>query len=244
MFRHRGNRRSYTHNLRLASLLSFVAGMVNITGLLSINILTTNLTGHFAYFSESFVHQNFAHASHFLLFILSFMLGAFICGLISEALSRNKQNLLYVVPILIEIAALLIIAFFGIQNNIFNTRFIACTLLFAMGLQNSLVTRVSQSVVRTTHLTGIFTDLGNEISLLFFNHESKEKREIKRGIYLKVAVISCFFLGGILGGLAYTFMELKVLIIACGILVIALLYDYILLKYYTVKRKVLHSHVK
>jgi uncharacterized membrane protein YoaK (UPF0700 family) len=45
---------------------------------------------------------------------------------------------------------------------------IAGLLLFAMGAQNSLVTRVSQSVVRTTHLTGIFTDLGIELSKMFF----------------------------------------------------------------------------
>lgn len=50
MFRHRGKNRTYFHNLKLASLLSFVAGTVNIVGVLSIKILTTNITGHFAFF--------------------------------------------------------------------------------------------------------------------------------------------------------------------------------------------------
>ncbi|WP_374990541.1 DUF1275 family protein [Chryseobacterium sp. CFS15] len=49
------------------------------------------------------------------------------------------------------------------------------TLLFAMGLQNALVIRVSQSVVRTTHLTGLFTDLVIELSLFFFKNKKKRK---------------------------------------------------------------------
>ncbi|MGC1244182.1 MAG: hypothetical protein WA874_21505 [Chryseosolibacter sp.] len=54
MFR-QGKPRSVRHNLRLASILSFVAGIVNINGVLSMNILTTNVTGHFAFFSREFV---------------------------------------------------------------------------------------------------------------------------------------------------------------------------------------------
>jgi uncharacterized membrane protein YoaK (UPF0700 family) len=41
-------------------------------------------------------------------------------------------------------------------------------MLFAMGMQNAMVTKISQSIVRTTHLTGLFTDLGIELSQLFF----------------------------------------------------------------------------
>ena len=32
-----------------------------------------------------------------------------------------------------------------------------------MGLQNALVTRVSGAVVRTTHMTGVLTDIGIEL---------------------------------------------------------------------------------
>ncbi len=50
MFRHKGKNRTFAHNLRLATLLSFVAGLVNITGVLAVKTLTTNVTGHFAFF--------------------------------------------------------------------------------------------------------------------------------------------------------------------------------------------------
>lgn len=54
MFRHKGKGRTYYHNLKLASILSGVAGLVNITGVLSVNNLTTNVTGHFAFFLNNY----------------------------------------------------------------------------------------------------------------------------------------------------------------------------------------------
>ena len=52
MFTHRGDKRTYAHNLKIASLLSFVAGSVNAIGFISIQRLTTNVTGHFAFFVD------------------------------------------------------------------------------------------------------------------------------------------------------------------------------------------------
>jgi hypothetical protein len=52
MFTHQGNKRTPSHNLQIASLLSFVAGIVNVCGFLSVQRLTTNVTGHFAFFVD------------------------------------------------------------------------------------------------------------------------------------------------------------------------------------------------
>lgn len=238
MFRHKGKRRSYGHNLRLASILSFVAGIVNIVGLLSVNVLTTNVTGHFAFFSSTFVSEEFSNAVIYLWFLVSFLAGAFCSNLISETIVRIRENLSYVVPILLEIILLVLVATLHFNEP----DVLACILLFAMGLQNALVTRVSQSVVRTTHLTGIFTDLGIELSQLLFYKTANENFTLKRSIYLKLAIILCFFAGGIAGGFAYYYLKLKVLLIASLALLLALLYDYILLKFYVIKRKVLHRY--
>lgn len=72
MFRHKGKNRTFIHNLRLATLLSFVAGIVNITGVLSFKTLTTNVTGHFAFFAEEVMRKDFAAAITFLVFTLFF----------------------------------------------------------------------------------------------------------------------------------------------------------------------------
>ncbi|WP_244095154.1 DUF1275 domain-containing protein [Pedobacter alluvionis] len=72
MFRHKGKGHTYSHNLKLASILSTVAGIVNISGVLSVHTLTTNVTGHFAFFSEQLFLKNYNMAFTYLYYILFF----------------------------------------------------------------------------------------------------------------------------------------------------------------------------
>ena len=72
MFRHKGKKRTLSHNLRIASLLSFVAGVVNVAGFLAVQKLTTNVTGHFAFFVDEVFKQNFWQAFIFLFGFLFF----------------------------------------------------------------------------------------------------------------------------------------------------------------------------
>lgn len=243
MFRHKGKGRTYSHNLKLASILSGVAGIVNITGVMAISTLTTNVTGHFAYFSEQLFLRNYEMAFIYLFYILSFLFGAFISGLTIEWASKYRPHSSYIIPLFIEITIMLAI---GFSSNLLpekNTSFsivISSALLFAMGLQNALVTRVSQSVVRTTHLTGLFTDLGIELSQLFFYLEKQEQTRLNRSIFLKLMIISGFFLGGIIGGFTYQRFELKTLLFPAGLLLFTLWYDRLLFRYYNLKRKFRH----
>ncbi|SHL13904.1 Uncharacterized membrane protein YoaK, UPF0700 family [Chitinophaga jiangningensis] len=239
MFRHKGKGRTYTHNLKLASILSLVAGLVNITGVLAVGTLTTNITGHFAYFSEQLFLKNSRMALIYLIYILFFLLGAFISGLIIEWTSNHKSHTSYIMPLSIEV---MIISVIGISTNLFphNTSIsliISVSLLFAMGLQNALVTRVSQSVVRTTHLTGLFTDLGIELSQLFFYRQKDQQLQLNKSIFLKVMIIGCFFMGCIVGGFTYQHFQLKTLFLPAGCLLFALWYDSLLFQYYHLKRK-------
>ncbi|RYF78516.1 MAG: DUF1275 domain-containing protein, partial [Chitinophagaceae bacterium] len=164
MFRHRGKSRTLVHNLKLASLLSFVAGMVNVSGLFAVNRLTTNITGHFAFFADEMAKKNFGLALVYLLFILAFFLGAFFSNTLIEIVSRRNIRWMNTIPVSIEIAILGVIALLREDVIVVHPNSIACLLLFAMGLQNALVTSLSNSIVRTTHLTGLFTDLGIEVS--------------------------------------------------------------------------------
>jgi uncharacterized membrane protein YoaK (UPF0700 family) len=221
MFRH-GKPRGFLHNLRLASMLSFVAGMVNIIGVLSINTLTTNVTGHFAFFAEEFSAQRYPQAATFIIFIFFFLLGAFVSGFLVELVARRRLSLSHALPMFIEVGILVGVAFSGqaAKPNV-----IACALLFAMGLQNSLVTKISKSTVWTTHLTGLFTDLGIELSQLFFYRQKEESVRLNRSIFLRLMIIVFFFLGGLSGGFLYHAFDLRGLLFAAGALVVALLYD-------------------
>ncbi len=242
MFRHHGKNRTFLHNLRLATLLSLVAGMVNIIGVLALKTLTTNVTGHFAYFADEFLIKNYATAFTFLAFIFFFFMGSFISNLLAELVAIRNPHLMHVIPISLEMLVLISVGFWGSQTEVTEVsgKFMAFAMLFAMGLQNSLVTKVSNSTVRTTHLTGLFTDLGIELSQLFFYKKAEEKARLKSNIYLRLSIIAFFFIGCFLGDLLYMIIALDTLYVAALLLLVALLYDYLRLQVYALKRKTFH----
>ena len=242
MFRHQGKNRTFIHNLRLATLLSFVAGIVNVTGVLSIKTLTTNVTGHFAYFAEEVMKKNYSAAITFFIFTIFFLIGSFVSNFLAEIISKKNPNLSHVIPISLEIIVLISVGIYGEQSELssFEGKWIAFSMLFAMGIQNSLVTKISQSTVRTTHLTGLFTDLGIELSQLFFYKKPKETKKLKTSIYLRLSIIIFFFLGCFSGGFMYVFLEMKTLFVSAFFLLVALLYDYIRLQFHVIKRKTFH----
>ncbi|RTY69639.1 YoaK family protein [Flavobacterium sp. LB2P53] len=239
MFRHQGKNRTFIHNLRLATLLSFVAGIVNVTGVLSVHTLTTNVTGHFAYFAEEIMKQNYIAAITFFVFTIFFLLGAFTSNFLAELISKKHPDLSHVIPISLEMIVLIGIGIFGLASELSSIegKWIAFSMLFAMGIQNSLVTKISQSTVRTTHLTGLFTDLGIELSQLFFYKKPEENKKLKTSIYLRLSIIIFFFMGCILGGFLYNLLGMKTLFVAATFLLFALLYDYIRLQFHVIKRK-------
>jgi uncharacterized membrane protein YoaK (UPF0700 family) len=243
MFRHKGKGRTFIHNRRLAALLSLTAGIVNIIGVLSIQTLTTNVTGHFAFFAEEIVNDRYLNSIAFLSFILAFLSGAFISGLLIELHTKKNRLIAHKVPMGLEIIILSLVGIWGLQwlNEGRNSQIIAFMLLFAMGLQNALVTTVSNSIVRTTHLTGLFTDLGIELSQLFFYRQPGELEKLYRSIKLRMTVIIFFFSGCILGGFSYNSFGIKSLLIASGCLIVALIYDNIRYRFYYLKRKLFPS---
>ncbi|WP_121353693.1 YoaK family protein [Flavisolibacter nicotianae] len=237
MFRHRGKSRTLIHNLRLASLLSFVAGIVNVSGLFAVQRLTTNVTGHFAYFADEMAKKNFTTALVYLLYIVAFFLGAFCSNLLVEIMSKQTIRFVNTIQVGVEMAILAFIAFLHPQTVAAAANIIACLLLFAMGMQNALVTTLSNAVVRTTHLTGLFTDLGIEVSQLFFYKKTEQRRQLASSIKLRLTIICFFFLGGITGGFGYLVSGISVLLLAVAVLAIALVYDSVRLRIVTIKRR-------
>ncbi|MDN3677922.1 YoaK family protein [Flavobacterium paronense] len=240
MFTHQGKSRTLTHNLRIASLLSFVAGIVNVAGFLAVAKLTTNVTGHFAFFVDEIFKLHFWNGFVYFLYIFFFFLGSFVSSYLVELIAQKTERNIYVLPTSIEILILFSIGIFGGKLILNNPNIIACSLLFAMGLQNSLVTKISNATVRTTHLTGLFTDLGIELSQLFFFKKPEMKKKLYSSIKLRLTIICFFFIGGIIGGILYVKIKLVVLLIAAIALVFGLIYDNIKLKILLLNRKYNH----
>lgn len=244
MFRHQGKSRTLKHNLQIASVLSFVAGIVNVVGFLSIKQLTTNVTGHFALFINDVANFEFWKGTIYFLYIFSFLFGSFMSSFLIEKFKENKKLNVFILPTIIESIVLISIA---LLSNIFEVKYldlIACLLLFSMGLQNSYVTKISNAVVRTTHLTGLFTDLGIEISQLFFPKQHPYREKLKATIKLRITIILFFFSGGLVGGFLYSELNLKLntLIFGAFILLISLFYDDLRYRLIKTKRKHKQKH--
>lgn len=239
MFRH-GKPRTFRHNLRLASMLSFVAGMVNVAGVLAVSTLTTNVTGHFAFFAEEVARAEYQMAAAFLSYIFFFLFGAFTCGLMVDLMIQQHPSRTHTIPLVLEILILISVTML-FANSAASDQWVARLLLFAMGLQNALVTQISKATVRTTHLTGLFTDLGIELSQLIFYRKKDERAQLSKSIYLRIAIISCFFFGGTMGGLLSGKISIYTLLIAAAVLVVALIYDNLRVGFTYYRRK-LKSH--
>jgi uncharacterized membrane protein YoaK (UPF0700 family) len=239
MFRHQGKSRTLKHNLRIATILSFVAGIVNVTGFLAFTQLTTNVTGHFALFISDVANFEVWKGTVYFLYIFSFLFGSFLSSFLIEKFKENRKLNVFVLPTIIECLILLSIAIISNTGEIKYPDLIVCSLLFAMGLQNSFVTKISNAIVRTTHLTGLFTDLGIELSQLFFPESHPNREKIKATIKLRIYIICFFFLGGIVGGFLYSRLDFKLntLIFGAIILLISLFYDDLRYKLIRTKRK-------
>ncbi len=239
MFRHQGKSRTLKHNLQIAIVLSFVAGIVNVTGFLAFRQLTTNVTGHFALFINDLANFEFWKGTIYFLYIFSFLLGSFFSGFLIEKFRENKKLNVYFLPTLIECLIFISIGLVSDVVELQSPDLLVCLLLFAMGLQNSFVTKISNAVVRTTHLTGLFTDLGIDISQLFFPHSHPNKAKLKANIKLRIYIISFFFAGGLSGGFLYSQLDWKLntLIFGAFILLISLFYDDLRYRLIRTKRK-------
>lgn len=225
MLRHIGRKRNYRHNLRLAVLLCFMAGMVNATGLFAFSVLTTNVTGHAALLAHKLATGDLRSARMVGLWLLLFLAGAFFSSFCTGKIGQNKR-FGYAVPIISEITILALVGSFGytFDRSIIKTEYFAGSLLFAMGMQNALVSTISGYVVRTTHLTGMFTDLGIDLYTLI-STSPKSTGSIRKKIILRLVIIFFFLIGCIVGG--YSFLKLKYFsfYIPAGILVVAMFYD-------------------
>ncbi len=237
MFRHQGKTRTLQHNLKIASLLSAVAGLVNVAGFLAVRRLTTNVTGHFAFFIDEIFKLHWWQGLVYFSYIFFFFLGSFVSNLLIEIISRKSERFIYTIPASIECIILGLLGFWGWRWSVESPDGIACSLLFAMGLQNSLVTTISSASVRTTHLTGLFTDLGIELSQLFFYKAAEQRTKLLSSIKLRFTIIGFFFTGGIAGGILYAKIGMHALTIGAVLLLAGLIYDSIKFRIIRLKRK-------
>ena len=177
-----------------AGLLACVAGMVNVVGYLSFEQqAVTHLTGTTTLLGEAVAKRDLHAISRLAGVALAFMAGAALSGMIVQD-STLKLGRRYGVALVLE--SLLLFA----AIPLFMQGRLAGPLLAAMacGLQNAMATTFSGAAIRTSHLSGMFTDLG-----IGLGHALRGMPLQKRRLLLCGLIISGFFTGAVLGALLF-----------------------------------------
>ena len=185
-----------------AGSLAFVAGMVNVVGYLGFeHQAITHLTGTTTLLGGALVQGELRAVVHLLGVIVAFVGGAVASGVIIQdsalQLGRRYGLALAVESMLLTAAV-----------PLFERQQIAGALCAAAacGLQNAMASTYSGSLVRTTHLSGLFTDIG-----IALGHALRGMPIARRRFALCVLVICSFLAGGVAGAWLYSWFGYRTL---------------------------------
>jgi uncharacterized membrane protein YoaK (UPF0700 family) len=188
--------------------LAFVAGIVNVVGLLGFSHqAVTHLTGTTSMLAAALAALDFITAIHFAAIIGSFVLGTVISGFIIQDSTLNLGHR-YGIALFLESLLLGVAVPLLDRHNVFGIYSAAC----ACGLQNAMMSTYSGAVVRTTHISGMLTDLG-----IFLGHALRGIPIDSKRLRLCFIIISGFLCGGIAGGIAFQHLGYAALFIPCGL---------------------------
>jgi uncharacterized membrane protein YoaK (UPF0700 family) len=201
--------RSPGANLRLGLALSFVAGATNAGGFLAVGRYTSHMTGIVSSVADDLVLGNIPLALGGVLCLLAFVAGAMGTAIMVNWGLRQHLRSSYSLPLLLESAALLVFGLFGAAIAAWSQLFVPVTvvlLCFIMGLQNAVITKISKAEIRTTHITGLVTDMGIELGKwVYLNrlHEPTPVRANRERLRIHAGLVLGFFLGGLVGALGF-----------------------------------------
>ncbi|MFZ6688295.1 YoaK family protein [Undibacterium sp. SXout11W] len=206
-------KRSSRTNLHLGVTLAAIAGALNAGGFLAVGQYTSHMTGMLAAATDDLVLGRILPAMAALFSLLSFATGAACTALIVNFAKRNHLRYIYTPVLLLEATLLLIFGLIGTrlqQHEVITVSFTTVVLCYTMGLQNALITKISNAEIRTTHVTGLVTDIGIELGkLIYWNknkdelHPSEEVAANMDKLRLHLLLVCWFFIGGILGASAF-----------------------------------------
>jgi len=144
--------------------------------------------------------------------LLSFLFGAATTAILVNWGHRRKIYSEFALPLLVEAILLLVFGLVGANLNIYlplTVPAIALLLCFVMGLQNAIVTKASRAEIRTTHMTGVITDIGIELGKLIYWNKSPEAnvsgyvKANREKLKTHLFIFGMFLVGGIIGAVSF-----------------------------------------
>jgi uncharacterized membrane protein YoaK (UPF0700 family) len=201
---------TYTRaNMTIWVILAFQAGLLNIGGFMACHSFVSHVTGFATMFGVELGMRSYGHAAGGGLVPVCFLMGAMISGFLVDIRLRSGKDPKYHVVFGVLFSLILIVEIAGF-NKLFG-KFgeplalprdyaLLGMLCLICGLQNATVSLVSKSVVRTTHLTGVTTDLG--IGLVRMMNRRLLGVEFEgegRANLMRIGIILGFVLGSVAG---------------------------------------------
>ena len=143
--------------------------------------------------------------------LVSFMIGAASSAVPINYARRHQLHSEYSLPLLVEAFLLLCFGLLGGWMSGIDGIIVPATVLllsFIMGLQNAVITKLSDAEIRTTHITGVVTDIGIEIGkLVYWNGIASSTRPTvladRKRLATLSAIVACFFAGGVVGAFGF-----------------------------------------
>ena len=206
------NVRTRRANRQLGGLLAFVAGAVNAGGFVAVHRYTSHMTGIVSAIADDLVLGEVALGMAGVSSLAAFLAGAATTAVLIHWARRRKLHGEFALSLMVEAALLLVFGLLGANLDLFVDVFVPSTVLllcFIMGLQNAIVTKISKAEIRTTHMTGVVTDLGIELGRLFYwnrMHEPADEQLVRADrdkLAIHATILGLFFVGGLIGALAF-----------------------------------------
>lgn len=205
-----GVERNDKADARLGLTLCFVAGAVNAGGFLAVGQYTSHMSGMISAMADNLALGGIGLVLGGIGAFLAFVFGAACSAVLINWGRRHHARGQYAFPLLLEAALLLSFGLVGrFRDHLPFFLFIAVPLLcFIMGLQNAIITKVSRARMRTTHMTGVVTDIGIELGKLFYWNRtvgSAHARVLadREKLRLLGSLLGSFFVGGVVGALGF-----------------------------------------
>ncbi|GJJ00970.1 DUF1275 family protein [Duganella rhizosphaerae] len=197
-------------NRRLGRSLAFVAGAVNAGGFFAVGQYTSHMTGIVSAVADNTALGELRLVLAGLASLLAFLLGAATSAILINWGRRRGAHSQYALPLIVEAVLLLCFGLMGARLDASGqAAAIVALLCFVMGLQNAIVTKVSRSEIRTTHVTGLVTDIGIELGKLFYWNVSTSPDRVlaDRGkLRLLSSLLAMFLLGGLAGAFGFKYL--------------------------------------
>lgn len=225
-------KRTPKSNLHLGVALASNAGALNAGGFLAVGRYTSHMTGIISTAADDLILGKFIPAFAAILMLMAFISGSTCTALMVNYAKRSGMVNIYAPVLLLEAVLLLIFGLIGstLQTHaVLTVSFTAVLLCYVMGLQNALITKISNAVIRTTHITGLVTDIGIELGKLIYwsrNKGQAHEAEIannQSNLRLHGMLTGAFFAGGIVGAAGFKYLGfISTLPLALGLFALSL----------------------